>query len=387
MSNLAECSCGARFLASEVFCPQCDMPTVETTIRPDTEPVDDTRPAPAPADVVLSPADRLRASILTTEQIAAVKPPDQLVNGVLALNSLAMLYGPSGVGKSFVAEDLALHIAHGAWWQGREVKAGSVLYVVAEGAASFGPRLTAWKKHHQLFEEKHPIGWIPMAVNVHDLAWAGSLAEVVGELRPVLVVIDTLARCIVGAEENSAKDIGVIVHNLDRIRRAAGSCVMVVHHSGKNTDAGARGSSALRGAMDTELSLEGDAAYLQLKNPKQKDGPQSQPFTLRLTDVPGTKSVVVTDARTSPDALPEKIAQVLAALMDADVPEGLTTATWLEVSEVPKSTFYKHKAELLRRDLVVNVSDTRTQRYRPAPDAGKRVAADAAAAAVDWDEV
>ena len=47
-----------------------------------------------------SPADRLRSLLLTTEQLAAIPPPEPLIGDLLYLDSLAMLYGLSGVGTS-----------------------------------------------------------------------------------------------------------------------------------------------------------------------------------------------------------------------------------------------------------------------------------------------
>jgi RecA-family ATPase len=61
----------------------------------------------------------------------------------------------------------------------------------------------------------------------------GELAAIITAQRYVLVVIDTLARCMVGADENSARDMGEAIDALDRLRRAAGSCVLPVHHMGK----------------------------------------------------------------------------------------------------------------------------------------------------------
>jgi hypothetical protein len=68
-------------------------------------------------------------------------------------------------------------------------------------------------------------------------------------------------------DENSARDMAQFVANIDRLRERTGAHVLVVHHSGKNTDAGARGSSALRAAVDTEIVVtEG-----QISCAKQRD--------------------------------------------------------------------------------------------------------------------
>src|SRR5690606_28789435 len=158
------------------------------------------------------------------------------------------VYGPSGCGKTFLALDWALHVATGSYWHGNRVEAGPVLYIAAEGVAGIGRRVKAWLSHNRIYDlsRHHPIHWLPEAVNVAEPASVWGLIEVAEELQPALIVIDTLARAIVGADENSAKDMGEVVARLDQLRRATRACVLLVHHTGKDTSAGARGSSALR---------------------------------------------------------------------------------------------------------------------------------------------
>ena len=63
------------------------------------------------------------------------------------------------------------------------------------------------------------------------------LAELVTDSGYGLVVLDTLARCMVGADENSAKDCGEVVDALVRLREhtAGGRGVILgVHHTGKD---------------------------------------------------------------------------------------------------------------------------------------------------------
>ena len=68
-----------------------------------------------------------------------------------------------------------------------------------------------------------------------------------------LVIIDTLARSMGAGDENSSQDMGAFIAACDQIRRATGATVLIVHHSGKSSNAGARGSSALLGAVDTAI--------------------------------------------------------------------------------------------------------------------------------------
>lgn len=333
------------------------------------------RPSTPTPDGVAAKAALIRAAMLTTEQMKALPPPQPLVDGYLNLDSLAEIYAPSGTGKSFLALDLAQHIARGAWWQGRAVTGGPVVYVVAEGASGFGPRSTSWEKHSRMHREVHPIHWIPMAINIFDTEWTAALVSELADLRPSLVVIDTLARSIVGAEENSAKDMGRVVDNLDAIRTATGACVLIVHHTGKEAGRGARGNSALQGALDTELELSGDADRLTLRMTKQKDGPELPPLHLALVAVEGTDSCAITSAREAPPGeLPAPVAETLAALVEIDVPEGLAATAWKAAADKPDRTFYRHRAGLLEQGLVVNVGTDKTPRYRAASATGTATA-------------
>lgn len=318
-------------------------------------------------DVVAPPADRITEGLLDTERVQAMVPPTPLVDGLLYLDTIAMMYGPSGVGKSFVALDLAMHVSHGAWWQQRQVAGGEVLYIIAEGAAGFGPRLKAWQQHNRTYSAG-AIAWLPWPVNVGDLGWTAALAEVVAERKPVLVVLDTLARCIVGVEENSARDMGRVVANLETVRAAAGSCVLVVHHSGKAAEAGARGNSALRGAVHTELEVTGEARRLTLKVRKQKDAVVAKPWHFKLGPVPGTDSVALTacSPEEGNDEMPAKAPDVLAALADIDVEEGVSATSWKASCEgISERTFYRSRKALLEKGIVRNVGTGGRPRYRP----------------------
>ena len=97
-----------------------------------------------------------------------------------------------------------------------------------------------------------------------------------------LVVSDTLARVMAGGNENTAEDMGKLVINCDRVRHATGAHVMVIHHSGKNAAAGARGSSALRAATDTEIEIEKNGAVSCATVTKQRELEVEGTFAFQL---------------------------------------------------------------------------------------------------------
>ena len=221
---------------------------------------------------------------------------DRLVKGLLSRNSLAALYGAPGSLKSFVALGLAYHVARGLPWSGREVEQGAVLYVAAEASNSIEMR---WLAHPET--EQLPVGFIGDAPGmITREGIAGDALQIVERARELeqrtgakiaLVVVDTLARTIAGGSENDSGDMTAAIRNLDYIKQQTGACVLLVHHTGKNQEAGLRGHSSLLAALDTSLLVEKDgtlippAATVTVK--KSKDGEDGYSFNL------GTRTVEV----------------------------------------------------------------------------------------------
>src|SRR5215469_13752528 len=69
---------------------------------------------------------------------------DYLVKGLLASNGLAVIWGPPKCYKSFLALDLALHIALGREYRGHKVQQASVIYIALEGQSGFPARIEAF---------------------------------------------------------------------------------------------------------------------------------------------------------------------------------------------------------------------------------------------------
>ena len=120
--------------------------------------------------------------------------------------------------------------------------------------------------------------------------------------RPALIVIDTLARNMGEGDENTARDMGAFVQSRD------GFCedwahVMIIHHSGKDTTRGARGSGSLRAAVDTEIQLTRSGIVIMAETKKQRDMPTGKVFgyTLRGVEIGADEDgEPVTSARVEP---------------------------------------------------------------------------------------
>ena len=245
-------------------------------------------PAPSP-----SPGGWITEALLDDEAITNVPEPEPLVPGWLFRRSFAALSAPPKTGKTFIALDLALALATGTRWVGGNIpRQGRVLYIIGEGVSGVGQRVRAWKQEHPNASANGWIDFVPTAVQLKEREQAHLLLELAAARDYDLIVIDTLARASVGAEENSAKEMGQIIAVLDKLKEVSGACVLVVHHTGKDASRGLRGSSAIGGALDTSIVCEGDTANLWIKTDFQKDIDGSAAFQVTFKKV-GTSIVPV----------------------------------------------------------------------------------------------
>jgi hypothetical protein len=206
-----------------------------------------------------------------------------LVKGLLQKASHVIAYGPPGGGKTFALLDLAYHVAAGKEWMGHKVHGGSVLYLPFEGGGGLVKRAQALRQKYG--HEDVPFFVAPSSINLRDQAGRKELGAVLAEIpQPcVMIVIDTLARALSmsGGDENSAQDVGQLNSAIAALIESTGACVVLVHHSGKNQNAGARGSSALLGAIDTELVISDG----QIAVSKQRDVELGAPIGFKLAPV------------------------------------------------------------------------------------------------------
>ena len=192
--------------------------------------------------------------------------------------------------KSFLALDWALSVAHGVDWNERPVIQGSVVYLALEGQTGLATRSEAWHKERGLKDTDAPFYAVTTPLSLADEAGdlvplMDGIADGLGGVNPTMIVVDTLARSFVGADENSSTDMGVFVHNIDLLIERFDCTVLVVHHSGKQTERGMRGSSALRGAVTSEFevvkTVGSQSVALHVRKQKDVEEAKSQWLTAR----------------------------------------------------------------------------------------------------------
>lgn len=237
--------------------------------------------------------------------------PDWLIKGVIPRRGVGLAYGASQSGKSFLVGDIAGAIAAGNPWRGRKTRSGKVVTVVAEGAAAYSRRLQAHRNHHGAL----PSGVLGVASNAPNLQRDEDIEAIANAVKAFggaqLVVIDTLAASTAGADENSAQDMGAVMARCGQLEELLQAPVLLIHHSGKDATKGARGSSAIRAALDFEIEVLRDGDSRQARITKMRDGEDGAVFPFRLlvvavgTDDDGDQitSCVVEHLNTAPQVV------------------------------------------------------------------------------------
>lgn len=256
--------------------------------------------------------------------------------------SFGFLYSDPGAGKSFLALDLALHIACGAKsWHGDAIKAADdriVVYLAAEGAHGFRNRIVAWHVKNGLPTYSDRFILIEQPINFMREEDIDKLLRTVRDsigAQPALIVVDTVSRAAPGTEENSVKDMSLFVRACDRLKDAYSCAVLGVHHANKQ-GGGLRGSTALLGAADFifKLTRNKGASIGKLHCEKQKDGAdgwiEDYRFDLVTIDV-GQSSLVpsrcqlsVADGKALAQSAKERVLEAIGDAWSAGEPWGRT---------------------------------------------------------------
>lgn len=208
-----------------------------------------------------------------------------LVKRMVPADSVGVLFGGSDTFKSFIALDMALHVAHGLDWLDKKTTQGPVIIVAAEGGAGISRRIEAWHLAHNLSSDDVPLHVLASGLDLGtDASRVCAAAQEIGVV-PVLVVVDTLAATFSG-EENSAGEVSAYLREISLWLRATWQAtVLVIHHTGHLATERPRGSSALKANVDFMFGCYRDETEMlaTVECVKQKDGEKPAPVTFEMT--------------------------------------------------------------------------------------------------------
>ncbi|NNJ24029.1 AAA family ATPase [Alienimonas chondri] len=226
--------------------------------------------------------------------LSGIPKTEWIVDGVIPSNSFAMVYGASGVGKTFWTKDLSLSVAAGrsSIWGRRILRSGPTLYLLGEGSGGIDNRVEAWSQAHGVRRPARAIIWDGefdvTDEDCRNAVLAGYRLHV--KAVPELIVVDTLNAYFPDGDENNSTVMKRFVSGCKSLRKTlGGGTVLVVHHTRRKagTADDERGSGALRAACDAIVRLgRGKGSdEVTVTSDKTKDDIGFDPFSLMMTAV------------------------------------------------------------------------------------------------------
>ncbi len=217
------------------------------------------------------------------ELLQDLRPPEWVIKNYIPKNSLVEVFGESGTFKSFIVMDMAFCIANGIQWHGFDVKQGNVIYFAGEGFYGLKWRVLALQKHYQMEAKNFYVSKQPLVlIDKESVQNAAKEMEEIGDIS--MVIFDTLHRNVGPANEDTAKEWGEILHNLDHFIKPLCDVILYVHHTGHKDKERSRGTSARYASLDVDylVEREKDEMIVTMTCKKMKDAKEPEPLSFRM---------------------------------------------------------------------------------------------------------
>ncbi len=277
------------------------MNKTETTSSPDYRKLrehDGDSPVPYNPPALANAEDAVERPRLITAQEILDMPDNMLwlVDDLIPQGGVAMIVGSPGVGKTWMALLLSKSVSEGESFLGRKTTKAPVAYIDLESSRAM--------------LKKRIEGIQPMAVKFmpgwdmdRPFRLSQSSIEVLAK-EGYVIIIDCLVRAH-GAEENSAKEMSVVMNRLRYLANLGGT-IILLHHQGKGDENEYRGSSDILAGTDVTYSLKGRDGQLKLKTLKSRVGENIEiALSLRIND----DSVELTDITHQKEAQKKEVEQ------------------------------------------------------------------------------
>jgi hypothetical protein len=212
--------------------------------------------------------------LTTSESLYTVKPPPMQIEGFLAAGGIMGITSYPGVGKTWVAMEVARTISSGTSFLGRKTIRGGVLFVGSDSSLDdYARQWTRLSKFTGLDYEP-----------VRFLIQSPFMLESIDEIRKLIathrsfkwgevevtsrgpeqshgfsvIVFDTLSR-LTRANQNDNNEMEDVFRNIRILSEATGAAIILLHHNSKksefNDGSDWRGAMSQIGALDSWVQL------------------------------------------------------------------------------------------------------------------------------------
>ncbi len=300
--------------------------------------------------------------LLDDVEIMALPDPEFLIAGVLPRRAVGALVAPPGIGKTTLAASFGVSLSTGRDWFGHAVQhRGSTVCAAAEDPGGFKLRLRASKLAARLpLDQAIGVFTFPDAVDLRDPVHVEKFGRFLergfenGDMARELLIIDTYAAAMPGANENASEDTTTAMLHAQRWRDRLGLTVLLIHHTNASGTR-ERGHSAMRGAADFMIEMKPEDDVVKLECSKMRNGPAFPTLALKLLPVPAGDGCVfrlASDVIQGP-ALSTTQSKALAVLTDVFSADGATKSEWQRTcADIPERSFHRAAKLLQERGLV-----------------------------------
>jgi len=179
------------------------------------------------------------------------KAPPQLITGILHQGCKMILGGTSKSNKSWCLLDLALSVASGQKWWGRQCAKVPVLYINFElpdwaMAERFEALCMARQECCEIEHNLHV--WNLRGHNADITILRPKLEEQIARFQFGLIILDPAYKVLGNRDENANGEIANLMNEFEALARSSGAAVVVAHHFAKGDSTAKEAADRMSGA-------------------------------------------------------------------------------------------------------------------------------------------
>ena len=221
---------------------------------------------------------------ITIQDVLKYKSPQAIVDKFLYKQTLNLLTGGAGIGKSLLSLALAKSVITGERFLGKfDVKEkGAVLIIDEENPKPFLKE----RKERLNLRLDAPLFYLHyQQIKIDNPDHIRALLANITRVKPTLIIFDSLIR-LHTAQENDNTAMATVMGVFRQLLLLTNSTILVIHHDRKSLPTSrdrARGAGDIVGAIDNQFSLIDKGEYLVLSTGKTRVVPII-PVKLKFAD-------------------------------------------------------------------------------------------------------
>ncbi|MBI5664821.1 MAG: AAA family ATPase [Nitrospirae bacterium] len=310
--------------------------------------------------------NRKLLKVVSIEQLLSLEipPRDNILTPIITSQSISMLYGIRGVGKTHFVIGIALAVSGGGCFlKWRAEKPYNVLYIDGEMPAvvvqeRFSRHIVSLD--YEITGSLNIITPDLQKYGMPNLSTVDGQAAIEQHLDNVkLVILDNLSTLCRSGKENEGESWLPVQEWALRLR-SKGISILFIHHAGK---AGLqRGTSRREDVLDTVINLRRPADYhpsegakfeIHFEKARGLYGDDVKPFEAMLTEKDGRLLWTYKDVE---ESLTEKVAHLFnEGFKPGEIAEELNIRS--------KGTVSKHRKKALARGLIKDANDVQCKKF------------------------